>query len=389
VPRPACRLRPRLNNTEKAAAQNFNDAEQSRRDNGYEGAFTGFTWDSDTGGAEDADAEDVAAANGCKLGQFLLDFRCECPDGDLHLISHSLGAVVVKHTLKWLKQNGQFDGKGSGIVESVHLLGAALSETMPGECASLIECTVGEFHNYWNWDDDILSATYPWGEALGETGAQGDEPENYTDHDVADEVGSDHSGYNGEDEDPNDDGVIDRVKEHMDAARIAKAPTGDGDGPRSPPSDDTVDSLVSQYHSTSDRYRVVNRLFGDEHVNLYVVGPQPPGPAQGFDVTQESAIAEYAFRFEDAEITGWTEGAAPSRTMDVHATKPAIEWIARSARPVTALRTARQQGTVAIDSHDHWKRTTTGCSTYAVDTQQAVVRTWDRTISAVRSVTGF
>ncbi|KTG09765.1 hypothetical protein AUR64_09010 [Haloprofundus marisrubri] len=191
---------------EAAAEAKFADAETYLSEGGYDGTVVGYSWDSDEGSGWDfgwGTAKDIAQANGYKLAQFALDYKLACPDGHLRFASHSLGAQVVFNCLRILDRSSAWTDRGFQI-RSIHPFGAATDNEVPTdeepETFAAVRDQVGSAHNYYSDDDSVLAWVYntiEFDQALGETGAESGNqtPENYTDYDVTDSVGSDHSGY--------------------------------------------------------------------------------------------------------------------------------------------------------------------------------------------------
>ena len=210
-----------FNNDENSAAENFNHAQTSLQINNYDYPVIGFSWDSDVGLLDFDDAKIIAEINGIKLAQFIIDFKTKSPDTQIHLIGHSLGSRVILTAIQSLHDNTAWNSK----ITSVHLLGAAVDNEVIGKnnegFGNAIENEVGEFHNKYNPEDDVLSDTYfaeEGDQALGENGAQRgiSLPSNYNEENVSGEVGDDHSGYNkhstdSDANDPGNDGVMDNV----------------------------------------------------------------------------------------------------------------------------------------------------------------------------------
>jgi hypothetical protein len=140
----------------------------------------GFSWDSDTEISSSGwnYAKIIAKENGPKLAQFILDLKESCPQNEIRLIAHSLGAMVVLSSLDSLHSNQIWNGNNFEIA-SVHLMGAAVdnegvsknpSDTgdSPDDDAivygQVIEEEVAHFYNLYNSEDDALEPGYfnPW-----------------------------------------------------------------------------------------------------------------------------------------------------------------------------------------------------------------------------------
>ena len=69
--------------------------------NGYNIPVVGFSWDSNTATNQSgwAIAKFIANQNGPKLAKFISDFKANCPNDNIRIIAHSLGAKVVESAL--------------------------------------------------------------------------------------------------------------------------------------------------------------------------------------------------------------------------------------------------------------------------------------------------
>jgi pimeloyl-ACP methyl ester carboxylesterase len=188
----------------------FDRARMSLAANNYSIPVIGFSWDSNTTITADeigwSIAKKIAEDNGPKLAHFLFDYKDTCPDTDLRIIAHSLGARVVLAALEDLAGNQEWNSSRNFKVESVHLMGAAVDgeqvSTDPSDAddseekvyGQSIESQVITFYNLFDMQDNALEEPYPYYEAgetaLGLTGAeQGTSlPRNYHDIDVTKEI---------------------------------------------------------------------------------------------------------------------------------------------------------------------------------------------------------
>lgn len=247
-------------NDEEAAIENFNLARASLREEGYTHPVVGFSWDSDTGITDFSDANEIAARNGKKLAQLIKLVKCSCEDTKVRLVSHSLGARVVLNAVQSLHEDALWNSDCAcgedKRVASVHGLGAAVDNEEVakghnygkgyGYFGNAIEAEVGEFHNFFNYEDNVLSGTYALGkllgahlsvdQALGENGADVLSypylPDNYNQHDVTERVGDDHSGYA---KAGDDGGVMDQVVRYIRAQNaLERVESGRDDDLESP-----------------------------------------------------------------------------------------------------------------------------------------------------------
>ena len=194
-------------NTAPVAQENFDTARASLRFRNYDHPVVGFSWDSNQGKLDFDDAKNIATSNGTKLAQFIMDYQSMCPDTKIRLIGHSMGARVILNALQVLDGSAAWGATGAEI-RSVHVMGAAVDngEVDRSVFGTFIENQVGEFHNLWNPEDDVLSGWYPFEEgdsALGESGAEfmpGGRPSNYSEQNVETEISTDTDGNGWADE---------------------------------------------------------------------------------------------------------------------------------------------------------------------------------------------
>jgi Alpha/beta hydrolase of unknown function (DUF900) len=169
---------------ETSANEQVNRTAMSLETNNNTIPLVGFSWDSNTPFSKEGwgNAKTIAANNGPKLAQFILDFKNKCGDSDVRLIAHSLGAAVVNSTLVSLSNKQQVNTTNYFNITSVHLLGAAIDR---GEIAAnttfgkAIENVVDNFYNLRNSEDNMLEYIYKNVEnkdALGLHGIQHSQP---------------------------------------------------------------------------------------------------------------------------------------------------------------------------------------------------------------------
>ena len=84
-----------------AAKEQIDRTNLSLNSNEYNIPLIGFNWDSNTvinpSGWDIA--KSIANQNGLKLAKFLSDFKTNCPNHNIRIIAHSLGAKVVESAL--------------------------------------------------------------------------------------------------------------------------------------------------------------------------------------------------------------------------------------------------------------------------------------------------
>lgn len=193
------------NNNESKAREMFGNAVLGLSNNGYSGVSIGYSWDSDVGVKSPyvwKAQQEIAIANATHLAQLIVDLRKRCMDHRIHLLGHSLGAEVILNALSVL--NRRDDWLEWYKLHSVCLFGAAVHNEMPAAIPYYggIRYETGRTFNFHSTKDSVLRGIYPvaaYDQALGRTGIESGEepPKNYTDIDVTDSVGTDHSGYLG------------------------------------------------------------------------------------------------------------------------------------------------------------------------------------------------
>ena len=97
----------------------------------------------------------IAKKNGRNLGKFIGDFKANSPNTKIRLIGHSLGSQVILSTLEYLAKKK----KNSGIVESVYLFGASITDDVPAskKYGNIIENIIHKkIINHFAPSDDVL-----------------------------------------------------------------------------------------------------------------------------------------------------------------------------------------------------------------------------------------
>jgi hypothetical protein len=153
---------------ETSANEQVNRTAMSLQTNNYTIPLIGFSWDSNTPFSEEGwkTAKTIAANNGPKLAQFILDFKNKCEDSDIRLIAHSLGAAIVNSTLVSLSSNNnnqEVNTNSDFNITSVHLLGAAIDRSEIAANTTFgkaIEKVVDNFYNLRNSEDNMLEYIY-------------------------------------------------------------------------------------------------------------------------------------------------------------------------------------------------------------------------------------
>ncbi|MGE5634031.1 MAG: alpha/beta hydrolase [Deltaproteobacteria bacterium] len=140
----------------------------------------------------------MANQNGPKLAKFLSDFKTNCPNHNIRIIAHSLGAKVVESALIRLKNNETWKNNSAYNITSIHFIGAAISDRAASKNSPFgiaIDNIVNNFYNLYNPKDNILQGIYVKTEnenPLGLFGLKKGEPfpQHYTEHNVMFELSS-------------------------------------------------------------------------------------------------------------------------------------------------------------------------------------------------------
>ena len=166
--------------------------------NGYNIPVVGFSWDSNTviNPTGWDIAKSIAKQNGPKLAKFLSDFKANCPNCNIRIIAHSLGAKVVESAVITLNNNETWKNNSEYNITSIHLIGAAISDRAASKNSPFgiaIDNIVNNFYNLYNPKDNLLQNLYIKTEnenPLGLLGLHKDEPfpSNYTELNVMSEI---------------------------------------------------------------------------------------------------------------------------------------------------------------------------------------------------------
>ena len=101
------------------AKERLDRVKLSLEKNNYTDPLVGFSWPSDTAWFG---AKFIAKENGPKLAKFILELQKNCPDTEIRIIAHSLGARVILSSLDSLHKDPTWNTNNFNIT-SVHLLG--------------------------------------------------------------------------------------------------------------------------------------------------------------------------------------------------------------------------------------------------------------------------
>ena len=139
-------------------------AKKQLRKLGYAYPVIGYSYDSNTTGAHLmkhakralAAGQKIAKKNGRNLGRFVEDFKLTSPKTKIRLMGHSLGSQVILSTLEYLAKKKQ----NIGIVESVYLFGASITEDVPSskKYGQILQTIVNsKIVNHYAPTDEVLS----------------------------------------------------------------------------------------------------------------------------------------------------------------------------------------------------------------------------------------
>ena len=149
---------------------------------GYKNPVVGYSYDSNTTGAQYISYAlhalhtglIIAGKNGRNLAKFVTDFKQKSPETKIRLMGHSLGAHVILSMIDNLARNA----KNKGIVEAVYFFGGSIpSDALNprnGSHAQRIVAT--KIKNYYSPDDEVLRLADNWNwvnTPIGYRGARG------------------------------------------------------------------------------------------------------------------------------------------------------------------------------------------------------------------------
>ena len=171
-----------LRNNPSGALAKFVIAKRRLVQLGYKNPVIGYSYDSNTTGAQYITSAlhalytgvTIANKNGRNLARFVTDFKRQSPGTKIRLIGHSLGAHVILSTIKNLAKNT----KNRGILEAVYFFGGSIpSDALSprnGSAAQKIVAT--KIRNYYSQYDDVLRVADDWNwisTPIGYSGAYG------------------------------------------------------------------------------------------------------------------------------------------------------------------------------------------------------------------------
>ena len=149
------------------ADERFVRANMSLDHNKYQNnnnTVVGFSWDANLNNKNWSLAKFIAKDNGPKLAQFILDFKIQCPDTEVRLVSHSLGARVVLSTLDSLYNNQKWNNE-TFKVTSVTVMGAAVDDEEVSKDLSYILKNPAIVKNMSEWYD-VFGIKSAYGKAI-------------------------------------------------------------------------------------------------------------------------------------------------------------------------------------------------------------------------------
>ena len=171
-----------LRNNAPGALSKFIIAKRKLVHLGYKSPVIGYSYDSNTTGAQYISHAlhalhtgiIIANKNGRNLAGFITNFKRSSPKTKIRLMGHSLGTHVILSTIKNLAKNV----KNNGIIEAVYFFGASIpndSLSMKnGYAAQKIVAT--KIRNYYSPYDDVLRLADDWNwvnTPIGYSGARG------------------------------------------------------------------------------------------------------------------------------------------------------------------------------------------------------------------------
>ena len=149
---------------------------------GYKNPVVGYSYDSNTTGAQYISYAlhalhtglIIAGKNGRNLAKFVTDFKQKSPETKIRLMGHSLGAHVILSMIDNLARNA----KNKGIIEAVYFFGGSIpSDALNprnGSHAQRIVAT--KIKNYYSPEDEVLRLADNWNwvnTPIGYRGARG------------------------------------------------------------------------------------------------------------------------------------------------------------------------------------------------------------------------
>ena len=128
------------------------DHENYHNYNNNNNSVVGFSWDANPNKNNWTISKSIAKDNGPKLAKFILDFKIKCPNTEVRLVAHSLGARVVLSALDSLYNNQKWNSEKFKVT-SVHLMGAAVDDEEISKDLSYILSNPAIVKNMSEWYD--------------------------------------------------------------------------------------------------------------------------------------------------------------------------------------------------------------------------------------------
>ena len=149
---------------------------------GYKNPVVGYSYDSNTTGAQYISYAlhalhtglIIAGKNGRNLAKFVTDFKQKSPETKIRLMGHSLGAHVILSMIDNLARNA----RNKGIIEAVYFFGGSIpSDALNSKNGSHAQRIVAtKIKNYYSPDDEVLRLADNWNwvnTPIGYRGARG------------------------------------------------------------------------------------------------------------------------------------------------------------------------------------------------------------------------
>ena len=149
---------------------------------GYKNPVVGYSYDSNTAGAQYISYAlhalhtglIIAGKNGRNLAKFVIDFKQKSPETKIRLMGHSLGAHVILSMIDNLARNA----KNKGIIEAVYFFGGSIpSDALnPRNGSHAQRIVTTKIKNYYSPDDEVLRLADNWNwvnTPIGYRGARG------------------------------------------------------------------------------------------------------------------------------------------------------------------------------------------------------------------------
>jgi len=171
-----------LRNNAPGALTKFVTAKKRLVHLGYKNPVVGYSYDSNTTGAQYISYAlhalhtglIIAGKNGRNLAKFVTDFKQKSPETKIRLMGHSLGAHVILSMIDNLARNA----KNKGIIEAVYFFGGSIpSDALNSKNGSNAQRIVAtKIKNYYSPDDEVLRLADNWNwvnTPIGYRGARG------------------------------------------------------------------------------------------------------------------------------------------------------------------------------------------------------------------------